>query len=97
MERGLDRRGLWPGGRGEQGMVPGGGALSEEGGCISIRPHWGNGEKTGNPNLLWSCQLTVGREEGLCVLGCSSHGLTRRLARVGSLLEFGGRAKVTLK
>lgn len=83
-------------------MVPGGGALPEEGGCsacISVRPHWGNGEKMGNPNLLWSCRPLA--ETRVSVAWAAApmdlHGLTRRLARVGSGLEFVDRAKVTLK
>lgn len=54
---------------------------------------WGEG---GKPQLAVELP-TAGRDEGLCGLGHGSHGLTRRLARVGSWLEFGGRTKVTLK
>lgn len=64
--------------------------------CKTPLGKWG---EDGKPQLPVELP-TVGRDEGLCGLGRGSHGLnglTRRLARVGSGLEFVGRAKVTLK
>lgn len=57
------------------------------------RGKWG---EDGKPQLALELPI-AGRDEGLRGLGCGSHALTSRLARVGSRLECGGRAKVTLK